>query len=170
MIDQKKRSTLKSIGLVTAAAAIPSQALLASNRFEDEITTTSASSKGLGMSDLKIEILTSHTVKHNTVILSNLSDQSLAIKHFKPGSVIWGDQYLDLNGLRGHVGLTLAAGSTISLSVLRQTINYSFQSEYIWADDAITPHNKNTNRVLLGAFLANGQLHAYPIPTISQFA
>ena len=169
MIDRTKRSTLKMMGMATAAAALPAGTLLANNEVIAPLTA-GAVSPNLGVSDLKIEIITSSDVKHNTVILSNLSDDTLPIKHFSPGSVIWEDQYLDLNGLRGHVGLTLAVGSAMNLSVRRQTLKHSFQSEYIWADDAVNTIDRNTSRVLLGAYLHNGQLHAYPIPTINQFA
>lgn len=156
------------MGIATAAAAIPSQALLASTRFTTQ-NNISNGTESQDISDLRIEILTSDTVNHNTVILTNLSDQTIQVKHFRPGSVIWDDQYLDLNGLRGHVGLSLTAGSEMHLSVHRKKIKYSFQSEYIWADDAMAPVDKHTNRILLGAFMADGHLHAYPIPAIHKF-
>lgn len=168
MIDQTKRNSLKAIGVATAAAALPSPMLMASTAFEKLSLETGNAIENLGISDLKIEIITSNSVKHNTVILSNLSEQTIAVKHFKPGTVIWGDQYLDLNGLRGHVGLNLAPGSAMNLSVHRQSIHHAFQSEYIRADDAITTMDKNAHRILLGACLSDGQLLAYPIPFINK--
>lgn len=170
MFDHKKRNTLKALGAATVATALPSQALLAGALNPGHNEISNAATEGLGVTDLKIEIITSKNARHNTVILTNLSKQTLPVKNFLPGSVIWDEQYLDLNSLRGHVGLNLAAGSAMNLSVHQQRIQHAFQSEYIWADDAITPIDKDTNRILLGAYLTDGQLYTYPIPNIRQFA
>lgn len=169
MIDIKKRNTLKLTGAALATAAIPAQALLASVA-EHPDDVQSATNESLGVTELKIEIFSSSSEKRDTVSLTNLTDHPIAVNHFKPGTVIWKNQYLDLNALRGNVGIHLAKGAAMNFSVHRKTLNHSFQSEYIWADDAISQIDQTTDKILLGAFLSEGQLYTYPIPAITRLA
>lgn len=169
MIDYKKRNTIKFTGAAIATMAIPAKDLLASvadNLDEHQGTANT----NLGISELKIEIFTSSSEKYNTVVLTNLTDNPIAVNHFKPGTVIWKNQTIDLNALRGDVGIHLAKGSAMNFSVHRKTIHHACQSEYIWADDAISRIDNTTDKILLGAFASDNQLHAYPIPTVNQFA
>ena len=169
MIDHNKRNTLKLTGAALAAAAIPAKTLLASVADHSRAGQPAAGAS-LGVSELKIEIFSSSSERRNTIVLTNLTDTPIEVNHFKPGTVVWGNQYIDLNALRGDVGIRLARESAMNFSVHRKTLHHALQSEYIWADDAITVIDRTTNRLLLGAFVSDSQLHAYPIPTINEFA
>ena len=169
MIDHKKRNTLKITGAALATAAIPAKALLAGVA-DYPATGQSTAAENLGVSQLKIEIFASSTEDRNTIVLTNLTDRPMNVNHFKPGTVVWDNQYIDLNALRGDVGIHLAKGSAMNFSVHRKTLHHAFQSEYIWADDAISRIDQTTDKILLGAFISDHQLLAYPIPTVRGFA
>ena len=169
MIDYKKRNTLKFTGAAIATMAIPAKGLLA-NVNESLNKGQGNANANLGVSELKIEIFTSTSENRNTIVLTNLTDNPFTVHHFKPGTVIWNNQYIDLNALRGDIGIHLAKGSAMNFSVHRKTIHHEFQSEYIWADEAISSIDNTTDKILLGAFKSDNQLHAYPIPNIRQFA
>jgi len=84
----------------------------------------------------------------------------------------WGtEQFLDLNAIRSHDGLFLPANSALSLSHKRKLVSdklaNNFSSQYSWADDALMALDSDTDRVTLGAYISNQQLHVYPIPVLA---
>lgn len=176
MIDLNKRDSLKKLGMagIATAATGASAMAIAFESAESILGATTESGmqpRSYGVTDLKIDIIQSSNLQLDTVLLSNLTDEDMLIRHFRPGSIYWDNQYLDLNALRANSGDSLAlqvpALSAISVSARSQTASNLNPMEYVWADDAIDIIDHQTTKVSLGAFVVDHQLLVYPIPGLS---
>jgi hypothetical protein len=157
MIDTAKRNTLKA--LITGAG----YGLLPATAAATATGTTSAPARPFrefGVAELLISI------EDNSVLFANLTDQPVQLRHFAPGSVLWGDAYLDLNALNSPAAKTLAPFTSERVDARITTRSRSF-SEGIWADEAVLQRSNGRQSVLLGAYSHHSQLHVFPIPSIS---
>ncbi|MBX2882442.1 MAG: hypothetical protein KTR32_21010 [Granulosicoccus sp.] len=169
MTDLQKRATLKKMGVTGVGMAVAGTPAAAAWRHvaEKHEVVTEHHVANSGVSDLKIEIIASTSVPENTVLFTNMTDEEIVVQHFMPGSIIFGDQYLDLNGVRGDLLIRIPPKGVISRPVRLSRLSNQPVMEYVWADDAVTPITEQTRVVSLGAFVADQRWYVYPVPTVT---
>lgn len=176
MFNQTKRDTLKKLSVTAITPLVPAVALAQEH---DAGTLTNVSDQTTGVSDLLIDIVSSSSTQRHSVILTNLTDALLPVRHFSPGTIYWKndngqEQYLDLNALRSNVAINLAPGRATSLSVKagkpQEAVAIANLNTGVWADDASSRIDDDTLKISLGAYQHEHRLVVYPIPQIHQFA
>jgi hypothetical protein len=95
MIDNNKRTTLKAMSGVTAAAIIPASLNAAASLFGNDTTVLSNSAGG---KDLSISMVSGHGRWHS-VKLTNTSNKAVSVKHVYPGLVSADEKKFDVNSL-----------------------------------------------------------------------
>lgn len=108
MVDNNKRTTLKAISGVTAAAIFPASVNAAASLFgsDDALSSASADSK-----HLSISMVSGHGRWH-TVQLTNTSDKAVTLKHVYPGLVSVDNKKYDVNSLFRTDPLVVEPGET----------------------------------------------------------
>lgn len=176
MINQAKRDTVKKLSVATLAPLAPTAVFAG---FSNSDVQKVATGQSTGITDLQIDIIASSETHRHTILLTNLTDSTLPVRHFSPGLVYWRDEkgqhhHLDMNALRSHVAIDLAPGQATSLSMKarsqRQTADLANVNNGTWADDAVTRLDQNTLKITLGAYQHQHQLIVYPIPQIQLFS
>jgi len=175
MIDLKKRETMKlavASGALATFGSIAGYAVAAPVResIGSEGNPNGSFGRGLGISDLQIDIYCRNSDSHYEVVLTNLTQKTLKVGHFKQGSVFWNGKYIDLNALRGNLGITVEANSFQQLYVRQQYRETSDVSQYVLADEAVENIEPGMRKVTLGAYLFEDQLYAYPVPVMEPAA
>lgn len=181
MINQAKRDTIKKL---SAGAMVP---LVSTSVSASAFAHSSDASRVMadkifptGISELLIDVISSAATQQHTVILTNLTDATMPVRHFSPGTIYWNNESgqrhtLDLNALRSDVGILLQPHRAVSLSTRAQpSLNSSSANNQkntgIWSDDAISRLDENTLKIRLGAYHYQHQLVVYPIPQVQLFA
>jgi hypothetical protein len=95
MIDSKKRTTLKAISGVTAAAIMPASLYAATSLFGNDTTVLSNSASG---KDLSISMVSGHG-RWYSVKLTNSGEKAVTVKHVYPGLVSANGKKFDVNAL-----------------------------------------------------------------------
>lgn len=130
MIDSKKRTTLKALSGVTAAAIIPTSLTAAASLYNN---TPSVSDALAADTELSVSMVSGHGRWH-TVQLTNSSNKALTVKHVYPGLVSVDDKLFDVNSIfrtgpitvepgKSHIGLV--AQHTSSSEALEMPNNMS---------------------------------------------
>ena len=114
MIDKTKRTILKALSSLTAAAAIPSGIASASTLLE-----TADSNATVPGTDVTMSIVSDHGHGH-TVKLSNNSNKTVTVKHVYPGIVAVDGNNYNLNSLFNSGPVVIEAGQSHLAVVAKQ--------------------------------------------------
>lgn len=112
MIDSKKRTILKALSGVTAAAIMPASLNAATSLFGNDSTVLTDSKNG---GNISISMVSGHGRWH-TVKMTNTSNKAVTVKHVYPGLVSVDTKKFDINSLfragpivvepgQSHIGL-----------------------------------------------------------------
>lgn len=114
VIDKTKRTTLKALSGLTAAAAIPPGIASASALLESDLSNPTATGTGVTMS-----MVSGHGRWHS-VKLSNTSTRPVTIKHVYPGIVAVDGNNYNLNSIFNYGPVVIEAGQSHVAVVAKQ--------------------------------------------------
>jgi len=117
VIDKTKRTTLKALSGLTAAAAIPPGVATASTLLK----TDTADSDSFG-SDVTVSMVSGHGRWHS-VKLTNTSNKAVTLKHVYPGIVTVNNNNYDINALFKSGPIVIEAGQSHLAVVATQNRN-----------------------------------------------
>lgn len=172
LLDAGKRQSLKllggaGLGLAAGGIAFVPQAS-AGTRDENPETRNHNVSR---QHDIMIEIFSSTGVTGESVLIRNTTSDELAIAGFLPGTIVFGNRYVDLNELLANDGnasqLTITPGHTISFQANARAISENDSiHEYVWAESSKTQVTEDCVVVSLAGFMADDKLVVYPNPQL----
>ncbi|MBX2826140.1 MAG: hypothetical protein KTR33_15510 [Gammaproteobacteria bacterium] len=176
MTDLQKRETLKRMGITgisalaaslaaSPAASTPVLTALNASSVED-LNPRAVMNASRGVSDLSINIIATTSVPESTAVFTNMTDEELLVQHFLPGTIVFGNRSVDLNGVPASPLLRIAPHGVVSRPVQLVPVDTGAIMEYVWADDAVSPISEHTDVITLGAFVADRRLLVYPVPTL----